>query len=139
MTGIWSSTAAEADFKTVTGTAGPAAVNTVQAGGAVPGAGGAGGGADGSFGISYQFQTEGLTRYAPMQPKPGSTITATNTAPMFPPSAFSVATTLLPTPSIVTTITQPVDYSASTSIENTGLPAAQPSDDMQKFLNRWKD
>lgn len=120
MTGTWSSTAAEADFKTVTGTAGPPTVNTVQAGGAAPGAGGAGaGGGAGSFGISYQFQTEGLTRYAPMQPKPGSTITATNTSPLFPPSAFTVATTLLPIPSIVTTITQPVDYSASTSIENT--------------------
>ncbi|MCJ1249933.1 hypothetical protein MMC30_007159 [Trapelia coarctata] len=117
----------------------PATQNTVVLG-VNPGGAGAGGapGADGPFAISYQFQTTGLTKYAPMQPKPGTQITATNTAPLFAPSPFTVATTFLPIPSQVTTITQAVTYSAS-SRENTASPAPMPMDDMQKFLRRWRD
>jgi len=95
----------------------PATQNTVALGAAPGGAAGAPG-ADGPFGISYQFQTTGLTKYAPMQPKPGTKITARNTAPLFAASPFTVATTFLPLPSQVTTITQAVTYSAS-SRENT--------------------
>ena len=154
MTGSWSSPATEADYKTVTGTAGPATVNTVQSGGNAnePAAGGA---AAGPYSVSYQLQT-GLTKYAPMQPKPGTKITATVTTPMYAPSAYSVATTFLPTPSQVTTFTQSVTYSVS-SMENTvrfssdfclpivltgcakAAAAPGPSDDMQKFLARWLD
>ena len=116
MTGTWSTPAVEADYKLVTGTAGPATVNTVQSGANAnePAAGGA---AAGPYSVAYQLQT-GLTKYAPMQPKPGTKITATATTPMFSPSALSVATTFLPAPSQVTTFTQSIDYSVS-SMENT--------------------
>ncbi|MCJ1286981.1 hypothetical protein MMC26_006328 [Xylographa opegraphella] len=139
MTGAWPSLAIQAAFKATSGalTAVPATVNTVTNG--VPNAPAAGGGvADGQYGVSYQFQTTGLTKYAPMQLRPGNTITATNTAPLFPPSLFTVAPTYLPTPSIVTTITQSVTFSV-TSIVNPASPAPMPSDDMQKFLARWRD
>ncbi|MCJ1319938.1 hypothetical protein MMC15_005274 [Xylographa vitiligo] len=139
MTGAWPSPAIQAAFTTTKGilTAVPATVNTITNG--VPNAPPAGGGvADGQYGVSYQFQTTGLTKYAPMQLRPGSTITATNTAPLFPPSIFTVAPTYLPTPSIVTTITQSVTFSV-TSIVNPASPAPMPSDDMQKFLARWRD
>ena len=116
MTGTWSSTAAEADFKTISGTAGPATVNTISNNpAAAPGVPAAAQG--GSYTVSYQFQT-GLTKFAPMQPKPGSTITAKNTAPLYPASPYTVATTFLPVPSQVTTLTQSATYSAS-SMENT--------------------
>ncbi|MCJ1420290.1 hypothetical protein MMC32_006647 [Xylographa parallela] len=139
MTGAWPSPAIQAAFAATKGalTAVPATLNTVTNG--VPNAPAAGGGvADGQFGVSYQFQTTGLTKYAPMQLRPGSTITATNTAPLFPASAFTVAPTYLPTPSIVTTVTQSATFTV-TSIVNPASPAPMPSDDMQKFLARWKD
>jgi len=139
MTGAWPSPAIKAAFAATGGTltAVPATVNTVTNG--VPNAPAPGGGvADGQFGVSYQFQTTGLTKYAPMQLRPGSTITATNTAPLFPASLFTVAPTYLPTPSIVTTTTQPVTFSV-TSIVNPASPAPMPSNDMQKFLARWRD
>ena len=118
MSGAWPSPAIQAAFTATGGTltAVPATVNTVTNG--APNAPAAGGGAaDGQYSISYQFQTTGLTKYAPMQLRPGSTITATNTAPLFPASLFTVAPTYLPTPSIVTTITQSLGFSA-TSIVN---------------------
>ncbi|MCJ1307369.1 hypothetical protein MMC25_001015 [Agyrium rufum] len=138
MQGAWAAPAAEADWKTISGTAGPATVNSVGQSDPAANPGAAPGAAQGSYGVPY-LQQQGLTRYAPMQPKPGSTITATNTAPLIPPFAWSIATSFLPIPSIVTTSTQPVTYSASTSMENTASPVAQPSDDMAKFMARWKD
>jgi hypothetical protein len=118
MTGQWPSPAIEAAYTALAGsvTAVPPTDNTINAAPAAGAPGAAPGAAE--FSVSYQFQTTGLTKYAPMQPKPGSTITATNTAPLFPPSLFTVATTFLPIPSIVTTITQAITYSTS-SMENT--------------------
>ena len=119
MTGVWPTPAIQQAYLAAAGSADsvPATQNTVALD---AGQGGAGGvpAADGPFAISYQFQTTGLTKYAPMQPKPGTKITATNTAPLFAPSPFTVATTFLPIPSQVTTITQAITYSVS-SRENT--------------------
>ena len=122
MTGSWSSPAAQADFKALPAgtTAGPQDVNAIgvtpPGGGGQPGAAGSGAN-EGSYAISYLLQT-GLTKYAPMQPKPGTKITATNTSPLNPSFAWTVATTFLPVPSQVTTSTQAPTYSG-TSIENT--------------------
>jgi hypothetical protein len=70
-----------------------------------------------AFAVPYNLQT-GLTRYAPMQPLPPKTITATNTSPLWPTSSVPVAVTFLPIPTIQTTITQPLTY-AFTSHANT--------------------
>jgi len=123
-----------AGIQTITGTAGPATVNDVSD---TPAAGGAAAAGAAGFSVAYTLQT-GLTKYAPMQPQPPTSITATNTSPLFPTSSVSIATTWLPTPSQVTTFTQSGTYSVS-SMENTAAPVAQPSDDMAKFLARWKD
>jgi hypothetical protein len=71
----------------------------------------------GEFGIPYNQQT-GLTRYAPMQPLPPTSITAQNTSPLWPTSSVPIATTFLPIPSVQTTITQGATY-LFTSHENT--------------------
>ena len=60
----------------------------------------------------------GLTRYAPMQPVPGTKVTATNTKPMFPTSSVRMATTRLPIPSQATTLTATQTFSTK-MIENT--------------------
>lgn len=93
--------------------------------------------AAGDYAVEYTMQT-GLTRYAPMQPIPPKTITATNTKPLFPTSSVQIAKTILPIPSIKTTLTQSQTYSVQSRV-NTVPPAPNPSDDMAKFLNRWKD
>ena len=125
MRGAWPSTAMQAAWQQVSSNvnAVPAPVNQLVIGGAADGAvGGAPSiGEAGSFAISYQMQT-GPTRYAPMQPKPPSAITATATNPLNPTSHWTLATTFLPLPiayGIQTTITEPANYAASTSRENT--------------------
>jgi len=102
-----------AGLQKVTGTAGPATENNVAA--ANPGAGA--GGQAGGFSVPYTLQT-GLTKYAPMQPQPGTKITAKTAAPLWPTSSVSYAQTWLPRPSQVTTFTQSFTYSVS-SMENT--------------------
>jgi hypothetical protein len=67
---------------------------------------------DGAWRIPYNLQ-DGLTRYAPMQPVPGTAITATSTSPLWPTSSVSLASTFLPIPSIVTTLTQAPTFSVS--------------------------
>ncbi|KAL5113842.1 Cell wall synthesis protein kre9 precursor [Pleosporales sp. CAS-2024a] len=123
-----------AGLATVSGTAGPADVdNTVKSGGNTAVVAG-----DDAFEVEYVMQT-GLTRFAPMQPVPPTQITKGKPAsPLFPTSSVQIATTRLPIPSIVTTVTQSQTFSVS-SRENTIAAAAHPTDDMQKFLNRWKD
>ncbi|KAL2064093.1 hypothetical protein VTL71DRAFT_4587 [Oculimacula yallundae] len=132
MTGVFSP-AVEAGVKAVSGTSGPPTVNKVAqnagATGTAPG--------DGAFATPYNMQT-GLTKYAPMQPVPPTAITATNLSPLWPTSAVQFATTFLPLPSQVTTLTQPGTYSMSSRV-NTAAAASSPVDDMQKYLNRWKD
>jgi len=133
MTGVFSP-AVTAALAGVSGTSGPPTVNAVAA--AVPVAG-APAGAAGDYGVPYNLQS-GTVRYAPMQPIPPTKITATNTSPLWPTSAVQFASTFLPIPSVVTTITQGQTFSVS-SHANTAAAASQPTDDMQRFLNRWKD
>lgn len=106
MTGVWG---ANVKFDDVSGTSGPAAKDATSdpAGGAV--------GEDGDYAVEYTMQT-GPTRYAPMQPVPPKTVTATNTKPLYPTSSVSIATTFLPIPSIQTTITQSQTFSVSSGV-----------------------
>ncbi|QSZ37730.1 hypothetical protein DSL72_008829 [Monilinia vaccinii-corymbosi] len=118
---------------TITGTAGPATVNTVAdtaADSSLPVD-------EGVFGIPYQLQT-GLTKYAPMGLMPGTSITATNTAPQYPTSSVVMATGYLSPATIATTLTQ-AQTASFASHANTAAPAPMPSDDMSRFLARWKD
>ncbi len=85
----------------VTGTDGPPRLNQVSG----SGEGGNAAGADGLYGVPYTLQT-GLTRYAPMQPVPGTKITVNKVTPLWPTSSYTVAKTWMPRPSIVTTLTQ---------------------------------
>ena len=96
----------------ITGTHGPAAENSVNDNAqAIPSAG-----ANGPYAVTYTAQP-GLTKYAPMQGKPGTKITAKSPTPRYPTSSVQFAQTFLPTPSQVTTITLSATYSAS-SMEN---------------------
>ncbi|KAK3114208.1 Cell wall synthesis protein kre9 precursor [Teratosphaeriaceae sp. CCFEE 6253] len=114
-------------------TTGPATVNNV--GNSAAGGGAAAGAGD--FTVPYGLQT-GLTKYAPMQPVPPTKITVKNYTPMYPTSAWTVATTWMPQPSIQTTLTAPQTFSVS-SMENTAAAQSHPTGDMAKFLARWKD
>ena len=107
MTGVFSAAVITA-LGTVSGTAGPPTVNNVAA--AAPAAGPATTGTEAE--VAYTAQT-GTIRYAPMQPVPGTKITATNTAPLFPTSAVVLASTYLPIPSIVSTITVAQTFSVA--------------------------
>jgi hypothetical protein len=91
-------------MQSVTGTGGPPTENDV---GNSPS-----NGATGSFALPWAMQT-GLTKYAAMQPYPPSKITAKTKMPLFPSSPYTVATTLLGPPTILTTITQPVTWGYS--------------------------
>ena len=97
----------------LTGTAGPPTENNIASN---PDAGAATG-AGGPYAVTYTAQT-GLTKYAPMQGKPGTKITAKSPTPQYPTSSVKFAITFLPTPSQVTTLTMSATYSTS-SIENT--------------------
>lgn len=94
-------------------------------------------GAAGSYTIPYTMQT-GATRYAPMQRVPSSKITMKTASAQFPTSAYTAYTTYAPTPTAVMTVTQSGTFTA-TSKEATQAAAPMPSDDMAKFLARWKD
>ncbi|CAI6337204.1 unnamed protein product [Periconia digitata] len=90
------------------------------------------------FEVNYTMQT-GPTRYAPMQPIPGTKITKTGKpTPLFPTSAVSFAKSHLPIPTIATTVTQSQTHKVE-SRPHTEPPAPNPSDDMAKFLARWRD
>lgn len=105
MTGVFSD-AVIAALTQVSGTTGPDSINDVATSaptGAID---------DGVWGAPYNLQ-DGLTKYAPMQPIPGTAITATNTSPLWPTSSVSLASTFLPIPSIVTTLTQAPTFSLS--------------------------
>ena len=113
MTGSTPATYAQAVTALGGSTAGPQGVNDVSNGAGTPGA--AAGAAE--FTVPYQLQT-GLTKYAPMQPVPPTKITASSFTPLHPTSAYTVATTWMPMPTIVTTVTESQTYSVS-SMENT--------------------
>ncbi|KAK6543753.1 hypothetical protein TWF694_000486 [Orbilia ellipsospora] len=89
------------------------------------------------FAIPYAQQT-GPIKYAPMQPRPGTVITAKNMKPLNPTSAYTIFTTKGGPPNVQTTITQAATYQLTTVI-NEAAPAPMPDDAMQRFLNRWKD
>ncbi|KAF1987450.1 hypothetical protein K402DRAFT_392712 [Aulographum hederae CBS 113979] len=116
----------------LSGTNGPDTQNNVGAAAA-----GNTAGATGEFAIPFNEQT-GLTRYAPMMAVPPTKITMKTKDPLFPKSSVKLATTFLPTATILTTVTAAQTYTPVMK-ENTVAPVAQPTDDMQKFLNRWKD
>jgi hypothetical protein len=128
----------QAGLGAISGTTGPATSDqTVKAGAKPDDPAAAASPVAGDYDVEYTMQT-GPTRYAPMQPVPPKTITAKNTKPLYPTSSVSIAKTRLPIPSIKTTLTQSQTFSV-TPRENTVAAAPHPSDDMQKFLNRWKD
>ncbi|KAF2846989.1 beta-1,6-glucan boisynthesis protein-like protein [Plenodomus tracheiphilus IPT5] len=130
MTGVFPA-AVQSALPDISGTAGPKTVDETGKNNAVPDPAG------GQYDMEYTMQT-GLTRYAPMQPIPPTRITATNTKPLYPSSNVVIATTNLPIPKVQTTLTQSQTFSVE-SRENTVAPAPNPTDDMAKFLNRWKD
>ncbi|KAK2762755.1 hypothetical protein FQN54_000929 [Arachnomyces sp. PD_36] len=91
--------------------------------------------------MPYEMQT-GLTRYAPMAILPPTKITMKTPTPLHPPSAYTVATTVLAPPTVQITMTAPHTWAAAI-MENTAAPAPQPipqpEEDMEKFLKRWSD
>lgn len=96
----------------VTGTAGPAPQNAVVA---------ARGPQDqvtdapqGPYSITYTAQ-DGLTKYAPMQGRPGTKISAKTASPRYPTSSVSFYKTNAPTPKQVTTLTLSNTFSVSSS------------------------
>ena len=99
----------------LSGTKGPATENNFAAAGAQ--AAGAGGAVAAGATVTYTLQS-GPVRYAPMQGKPGTKITAKNASPRYPSSSVSIAKTWLPTPEAVTTQTVSATYS-TTSHANT--------------------
>lgn len=114
MTGVFpaSITTALANIK---GTSGPPTQNQVA------GAGAGAAGPAGPYTLPYTLQT-GLTRYAPMAPLPPTKITKKNPSPQYPTSAVTFAKTFLPTPSIVTTLTQSQTASAASRVNTVILP-----------------
>ncbi|KAJ8608856.1 hypothetical protein MRB53_039442 [Persea americana] len=70
-----------------------------------------------SYDIPYNLQ-DGQTRYAPMQPIPGTRITARSASMQWPTSFAVIAKTWLPAASVVTTLTQ-VQTASRSSRENT--------------------
>jgi hypothetical protein len=103
---------------TVSGTTGPAAVNNVAAAAA-----GTANVEEGVWGTPYNLQT-GPTKYAPMQPVPPTAITVTNTSPLWPTSSVVLASTYLPIPSVLTTLTQTQTFSVSSHANTVGLVIA---------------
>lgn len=79
-----------------------------------------------SFTLSYYDQT-GISRFAPMQTPPGSSVTATTWSRRFPSSAVTYYTSLINSLQQQTTITLPWSGSL-TSDYNYATPAAFPSD-----------
>lgn len=116
MTGVTQPQYAQA-AAAVSGTDGPPTVNGVVndagAGAAAPAAGAAGG----MYTVPYALQS-GLTKYAPMQVVPPTKISIKNFTPRYPTSAYTIATTWLPKPTVVTTLTASQTFSVK-SIENT--------------------
>lgn len=102
MSGTFAAAVSAANVGTTT--AAPPAINQLGSNPVVPAAG-AGTTDPSGWTIPYTLQTGGI-RYAPMQPVPGTAITATNTAPLWPTSSVVLASTFLPIPSQYTTFTQ---------------------------------
>lgn len=93
--------------------------------------------AEGLYGVPYNEQT-GPTKYCPMQPLPPTKIIKDKPTPLWPTSGVTFAKTFMPTPQQVTTLTLAQTFSVASRM-NDAAPAPHPSDDMAKFLARWKD
>ena len=78
-----------------------------------------------SFSIPYTKQT-GLTRYAPMQKQPGSTVTASEWKRLFPTSDVTYFSTIQHSPKFQSTITPGWSYTI-VSYPNYASPAPTPS------------
>jgi hypothetical protein len=98
-------------MKTVKGNAGPPSVDATTKNGApvAPDAE--------LFDVDYAMQT-GPTRYAPMQPIPGTKVTKKDAKPQYPTSSVPIAKSHLPIPTIETTVTQSQTHKVS-SVANT--------------------
>lgn len=97
-------------------TSGPATQNNIAAAhpqNPVPGAPAQAG----PYSVPYTLQT-GLTRYAPMQPQPGTKITKDKASMQWPTSGYDKAMTFLGPPKVFTTFTESQTFSVG-SIENT--------------------
>lgn len=78
-----------------------------------------------SFSITYTLQT-GISRFAPMQLQPGSTVTATSWSRKYPSSAVTFYSTFRTSLDQLTTITPGYSYTLN-SYTNAATPAAFPS------------
>lgn len=110
MTGTFSTTVTQG-LSTISGNSGPVGINTFSQTGTSAQA------EAGSFTIPYYLQT-GLIKYAPMQPIPPTKITANSATPLFPTSAYTIATTYMAIPSITLTVTDSQTFSVQ-SVANT--------------------
>ena len=68
--------------------------------------------AAGPYGTPFPLQA-GQTYYAPMPAPPGNSIGAGGASAQFPTSAVSLATAVLPLPTVLTTLTQPLTGAAA--------------------------
>ncbi|KAI9699194.1 MAG: hypothetical protein M1820_007273 [Bogoriella megaspora] len=90
--------------------------------------------------VTLYMEQTGPIKYAPMQKQPPTKISAPKVpTPQNPTSAFAIAKTRLPIPTNPTSTATVSNTFSVQSIENTAAPAPMPSDDMAKFLARWKD
>lgn len=103
-------------LRTVTGTAGPADVNNINAGQVAPAASVPAAG-DPIYNTPYTLQS-GTIRYAPMPPMAQTKITAKNAVRLYPTSAYTVYKKIAGTPNAITTNTAPLTFSVQ-SIEPT--------------------
>ena len=109
MTGTFPPAIADA-AKAITDTKGPPTQNNVAGGN------GAASASSGSV-AAYTAQT-GVVRYAPMQGRPGTKITAKSASNLYPTSSVPIATTFLPPPTQTQTVTASNTFSTQ-SMENT--------------------
>lgn len=116
MTGVFPQAVTDG-LKTVSGTAGPATQNNVQAVQAGAGGGQATAVAGGGYGVAYNLQS-GQIRYAPMPPMAATKIMVKGQSRQWPTSAYTVYTAPVGSPNAITTNTMSLTFSAS-SMENT--------------------
>jgi hypothetical protein len=124
-------------LKTVTGTDGPPTLNNINNAAAAAQSTNNAAQQD-MYSVPFADQS-GPLRYASMQRVPGTKITKKSRERLNPTSSYVLATTFLPpVMGIERTATMYGTWSYSQA-ENTGTPAAMPYDDVQRFLNRWRD
>ncbi|KAK9496221.1 hypothetical protein V1508DRAFT_408020 [Lipomyces doorenjongii] len=97
------------------------------------------------FTVSYQDQADWATKYAPMQPQPGTTVTASTASRQYPTSAISaIFKTNTMQPYAQTTTTMSWTYTL-TSVINEASPQPDPSANGGSYVankqkkRRWDD